>query len=80
MTNNPSICANISNVSLTFILIGAIDFDDLNGPAVALTNFTLESESSGQIQLKLSSGFIGVSQNSKTLAVRPALGWITYYL
>jgi len=56
-----------------------IDFDDLNTPVVSLTDFKLDNY--GVIsKMMLSSGFVGISQNNETLAVRPVLGWMTYYV
>lgn len=51
----------------------------MNVPAVSLTDFTVDDDGALS-KMKLSGGFVGVSQNNETLAVRPALGWITYYV
>jgi len=58
-------------------LINGIDFKDLT-EAVVLTDFTLD-DNGHNYPMKLVSGFLGISQNPETFALRPSMGWITVY-
>src|SRR5207244_437127 len=57
--------------------INGIDFADLS-EAVTQTDFVLDDN--GVVHpMKLIAGFLGISQNPETMALRPAIGWLTVY-
>jgi hypothetical protein len=56
------------------------DVNQTNNMAMTKTPFKLEDlEYTGkEYKMTLSAGFVGVSQDAITKAVRPAIGWIVY--
>ncbi|CAF1299852.1 unnamed protein product [Rotaria sp. Silwood1] len=56
-------------------LINGIEFSDLS-ESVTQTDFVLD-DNGHEIKMKLIAGFLGISQNENTGALRPCLGWIT---
>jgi len=57
--------------------IYGIDFADI-AEAVTMTEFILDDNGT-EYPMKLISGFLGISQNPSTFALRPVLGWLTVY-
>ena len=53
---------------------GCIDVDYLNTPSVTLTPAHLDES-----EMLFAAGFLGISQNEQTGAVRPAIGWMSFY-
>jgi hypothetical protein len=58
--------------------INGIPYDKLN-ESITQTEFILNNNGT-ELKMKLVSGFLGVSQNPETMALRPALGWMTVHL
>jgi len=56
-------------------MINGIDFEDF-AESVTQTDFILD-DNGREIKMKLIAGFLGISQNLETGALRPSLGWIT---
>lgn len=56
-------------------MINGIDFQDFS-ESVTQTDFILDNNGD-ETKMKLIAGFLGISQNPTTRALRPALGWIT---
>jgi len=59
-------------------MINGIETSDLE-ESITQTEFILDDRGS-EYKMMLVAGFFGVSQNSITKALRPVLGWFTYYL
>ena len=49
--------------------------DDLS-ESVSQTDFILD-DNGEETKMKLIAGFLGISQNSETGALRPAMGWVS---
>jgi len=59
---------------------GDLDLNDLDQPAVTLTDITFEDQVAGKSwNCKLAAGFIGSHQDPTTLRIRPVQGWTIYF-
>jgi len=56
-------------------LINGIDFSDFS-ESITQTDFILDNNGH-EIKMKLIAGFLGISQNPESGALRPSLGWVT---